>query len=507
MRNLMKRVSVFMLTAMLCMLSLTTVFATETNAETKADHTYSIYQIFTGTVTEDGNLVDAKWGTAAKDQKVGTAVPQEVLAGLEAVAKLTDVEKYAEVEKYFNKEAEATAVKTASETETVVFDNLTPGYYVVSDEVASGSNVERNYYVVAVTKENKIEVKKKRDIPNIDKEVSDDEEGQEWGKTADHEINETFQFRLTVTVPATAVKNFEAYKLEIADTMSMGVTYDGGLVIKNGDATLTEDTYAVTSTVNADKTTSLTISIPDLFKTAAFNKANDTTLVVTYNAHLNADAQVQTAGSGDEQTTTNINKVLLKYSNDYESEGMGQTPEKYVWVFTYELPADKYTVKNGTDSPVEGAKFVLMNGDMLAVLDANDTFVRWAAKDEILKEGEHTIITTKIVDGKSSFSFKGLDAGTYVLSEVEAPAGYTKCDDIPVVISANHYVSGEKGEGVVKLSMSADGKDTTLVRVLNITKSFLPETGGIGTTIFYVVGGILVVVAGVALFFKKKVNN
>ena len=296
-----------------------------------------------------------------------------------------------------------------------------------------------------------------------------------------------------------------------------------------------------------DGTTAWTLTIPDLKKylVTGKNLSDVKSVEVVYNAHLNDDAIVvdsdvdSTAGSYGvtSDMKVNINKVDLEYSNnpnktDWGAEGTpdsdtGKTPEDTVGVFTYKVKSTKVdgASKQGDsyNKTLPGAVFSLYDTDpdvvdfsgspisLVAIKDTGDNVIgyRKAKADETT--GTVTQITTPAT---GEFVFYGLDAGTYYIDEVTAPSGYNKLEKaIKVDIVAKH---AEVDDGSVTLDLSASKYDSETAigagkaiegNIENNKGASLPSTGGIGTTIFYVVGGVLVVGAGVTLITKKRMTK
>lgn len=337
--------------------------------------------------------------------------------------------------------------------------------------------------------------------PTVEKEVYDNQDGTNeagFGSSADHAINEEFQFKLTATLPANpdrAYDYYDEYMVTFCDTLSAGITFDrwDTVVINNGGADIpipAENYYSDAS--NQD----LTLSIEDV-KTCApgLNLNNGATITVTYTAHLNEKAYVNTAGGAS--NTENKNSVYLIYSNNPRSSAFfDRTPESAVCVYTYQLNNTKYHDDDTQGNELEGAGFKLYS-------DAD-----CKNEVELYQDGEFyypikNATGKEAVEMKSAangqFNVKGLDAGTYYLKETTPPKDYNACADKKIVISATHteynvILSGESNLNNKIINKKAGG----------IT---LPSTGGIGTTIFYVVGGGLMVAAIVLLVTKKRMEN
>lgn len=238
-------------------------------------------------------------------------------------------------------------------------------------------------------------------------------------------------------------------------------------------------------------------------------------IIVEYTATLNQSAVIGLPG--------NSNKVYLEYSNKPDQSGSGEnntgnTPEDEVLVFTYELDTTKVDGSN-TETKLRDAKFVLLNSDGTKVAKiSSGKFDGWQDLPTAGSDGKiaaeswptDTILTS---NASGLFTVTGLDAGTYKLREIVAPAGYNLLkSDITVEITAT--IDGTPST-LTGLAVTADGTagtgnvDSGIVgiTVANNKGATLPETGGIGTTIFYTVGGILVLVAVVLLVTKKRMNG
>ena len=359
-----------------------------------------------------------------------------------------------------------------------------------------------------VTKGNwNVPITPKAEKPSVKKEVFDNFDNQDgtstgvFGSSADHAINEKFQFKLTATLPAStdhAYDYYDTYAVCFKDTLSEGITYDGpnSVVIKSNNNTnnITDTLKYTINTDNLETQNYFEVNIPDVkacAKDAGFDLNDGATITFTYTAHLNDKAYVNTAGD----STSNINKVYLTYSNNPKDESsIGKTPESTpVYVYTYQLNNTKRAeTENGT--PLPGAGFKLYSdaecNNEVGLYQEGEFY--YPIKDATGKKA------VEMISGENGqFNVKGLDAGTYYLKETLTPAGYDTCGVTPVTIKADH-----SGNDHVNL----EGSNLTIVnkKAGGIT---LPSTGGIGTTIFYVVGGGLMVAAIVLLVTKKRMEN
>ena len=212
--------------------------------------------------------------------------------------------------------------------------------------------------------------------------------------------------------------------------------------------------------------------------------------------HLNENAEVTTASG----TTSNKNTVYLEYSNNPNADGSGstgKTPDETVYVFTYQITNTKYKDGVKDENVLKGAEFKLYKNkectDEVKLVLKNGTYYPASAS-------ENGVTMVSGDDGK--FNIKGLDAGTYYLKETKAPDGYNTCDTIVININASHKEDAAK-VGQVDLTGSQNMGNA----IVDKSGTTLPSTGGMGTTVFYVVGGGLMAVAVVLLVTKKRMEN
>lgn len=525
-----KLLAALLAVAMVCAMAIP-AFAYNTEEDLNAIHGYSAFQIFTGDVSDDNTISNVKWGSnitdpaafleqLKNDSTIGTqfqfadatdaadaATAQEVLAVISKWHESDDNSiAFARVVcHYLYPDANANPTPVAT-GHTGGFEVPKPGYYLIVDTTyfnLSDFYHAYNSFLLKVTKAHYgFTINHKVVKPYVEKEVYDNQDGTNeagFGSSADHAINEKFQFKLTATLPASPDRAYDYYKeyaVLFNDTLSNGITYDGldSVVIEsNGthyDITNESSKYEVDdSRLGSDNY--FVVGIPDV-KTCApgLNLNAGATITVTYTAHLNEDAAVN--GSTD-----NKNKVQLQYSNNPRNSAYwGFTPESAVCVYTYQLNNTKYRDDDTTGNELAGAGFRLYSDkdcteEQEIKLKKNTTDGTYSpyfgtdAGDEMFSD-EH-----------GQFNVKGLDAGTYYLRETKTPDGYSACADKKIVISATHDGNNVSLSG--NLSNKIINKKTG-----GIT---LPSTGGIGTTLFYVVGGGLMVAAIVLLVTKKRMEN
>ena len=355
-------------------------------------------------------------------------------------------------------------------TTTVNFDNLDLGYYLVDSTLGTLCALD--------TTNPDVTMKEKNQVPTNVKTVEEDRTG-DYGTTNDADIGQTVNFKSTITAQAGA----ENYVFH--DTMSAGLTYTGvGTITLNG-TTVPESSYTVTAPATDGDTFDVTF-------TQAFCdtlKANDK-IVISYTATVNENAVVGLPG--------NPNESKLSYGDSSVAGGEHNvTPPSETVTYTWDLDVLKYA--NGDETVVlADAQFVLLNktkDKVATIVDGKVTGwvnVPVADQDGTITWPANTVLTTG-ANGK--IEIDGLDADTYYLREVKAPDGYNKlANDVTVEITGSTTVEG------------ALTYTTVVAKVNNQSGTELPSTGGIGTTVFYVVGGLLVVGAFILLVSKRRVS-
>ena len=474
-----------------------------------AGHTYEAYQIFTGDLAtnEAGNKVlsNIVWGSGVSE--AGQTALGDAAAKAETLKTEADAKAFAKAVAPYLTTAAGSA-NTVTDGKYVI-SGLAAGYYLVKDQDGSltGDNDSYTEYIIQVV--GNVTATPKSDVPEVQKKVKDindstDTTKTDWQDSADYDIGDSIPFQLKATL-ADNVSSYTTYKVVFHDTLSKGLTYNNDAKVYI-DGTETNG-FTVTATVNADGTTTLTVSCDDV---KALGAGNSSVITVEYTAKLNENAVLGSAG--------NPNEVYLEYSNNpnKSEEGnneTGETPKDVVIVFTYKTIINKVDSEN---KPLTGAAFKLEK-----LIKGKD-----GAADTWTTVKEFTVDETT-----TSFTFSGLDDGQYKLTETKTPAGYNTIDPIYFVIEATHdatadtpaltvlkaYLTDENGN---KKTEVKDGETVNIdlgtvdltagsitTTVVNKSGSELPSTGGIGTTIFYVLGSILVIGAAVLLVTKKRMST
>lgn len=517
-----KKLTALMLAVVMVLAMSITAFATE-NAGTAGDtattekykitlngknegHTYGAYQIFKGTLfVKDGQKVlsDIEWGNGISDsagliaalkaetafggafEKVTTAKEvADVLNGKENDSAFA--QKFADVAGPFANQYAGVSHPTADPKVYEITD-LEAGYYLIKDENNNADKDAWTRFMLQIVGDAEATVK--TDVPEIDKKIVEADnapEGSELGTGTAQDVGSDVIFQLESKVPD--MTSYTKYTYTVKDTMTPGLTYkEDSVEVKIGNDIITS--YTVDTVKGEDGKTNITIDFTNFLQHK--DKVGQT-ITIQYKATINEGALTR-----DEEKNT----VKLEYSNNpYDEESKGTTPEKEVYVYDFDIVIDKYE-KGDTEHKLEGAEFVLKKGEKYYFWNENEKKVDWVDSEDKA--------TKRVTDEDGAINFAGLDSGNYSLIEVKAPDGYNKLSDpISVEIKAAYDDNGKiiQGDGT-NVSVQGNGQYGLTSSIENSSGSLLPSTGGIGTTIFYIVGAILVIGAGVILVVKKRMSN
>ena len=488
MKNLKKLIAVMAAFLMVFSLTATAVNAYDItitpNDQDKGTHTYGAYQIFKGNLNaETGVLGNIEWGSGISDE--GKAAIGNAADYAKTLTDANAEEKAAELAQYLT-----TPEKTGSKK----IEGLTGGYYLVKDEnKPEGDPSAMTKFILKVVKDQTVSVKSS--VPSVEKKVKDkvDTDGAvtDLQDSADYDIGDTVPYTVTATI-GTGIANFTKYSFQFVDEMSKGLTLDeSSWDIKVGEKSI-KSLFTLSSTAGENGATVWTWAAGDIKPEIT----DGSKVVLTYNCTLNKDAVVGSAG--------NPNTVKLKFDNNPNNCGNGtpegETPKDTNIVFTYK------TVFNKVDqdkNPLTGADFKLEKKVNGAWVDVTT-----------LGSGENKPTKTGDTTG-STFEFKGLDDGEYRLTETTTPNGYNTIAPIEFKITADHEILSDNP--TLKELMGTDGKEFTMTpdltegsltgQVVNQKGTQLPETGGMGTTVIYTLGGLLVVGAALMLVTKKRMSE
>ena len=533
MKKMKKLLSILSAAIMLIAMT-TTVFADATLSRESDDiHEYAVYQIFTGTVSS-GVISGVKWGLNGTGTN-GKDVTTSVLEALKAVNSASDAQKIKVIKNYWNQQSDAFAIINGT-TETA---SLPSGYYLIKDTTTAGDGDSVNFHVVKITDgTTALEITQKRDEPTVNKYIKEDSTNT-YGKTADYSMDEEIPFRIVGTLPDAAdYARYTTYQYTFTDTLTRmnyvanslhvyvyrGYKNANTLGTKVGELKLDDANVSVTASG-----TNVTVGFTDL-KAAKYVEDGITdgvvagdVVVVEYTAKFTADAVERQYG--------NPNEVKLTYSNNPNLDSSGvpitttsDTPKDYAYAFTYTLDATKVDSTTNEALPDAGFKIYYK--------DNSDT-----AHYAVITDGKVTDWKTNIDDAtvittgaNGQILVKGLDAGKYYLKETKTPDNYSPIADVEFTISATilSKTGGVAGSDEYEISaLSITSSDTNVdvnkkatenlaankqtgtvyTNIKNSPTSTLPTTGGIGTKIFYVVGGIMMVASLALLFLKKRVSK
>ena len=509
----MKKVMALLVSFVMVLAMSIATFATEpantfTITAPKTSHQYEIYQIFTGDLS--GNtLSNVKWG-ANGIGTTGSAVDDSVLTALANVNSKSETERLAVIEQYV---VLSNPVATITNEGTYT---APAGYYLIKDKDGSVTGTDSyTLYIVKVV--GNVTITPKSDVPSFDKKIKDtnDTTGvtSEWQDSADYDIGDDVPFKLEGTV-ASNYTNYKQYYFAFHDKQEPEVLAfnENSVEVYVDDSTEPINKAAYRLVTNTTDGCTFEVIFDDLMSSAkefGFSVTNGTKIRVEYTAKLTDKANIGSKG--------NVNGGKLEFSNNpneeqngHDKPETGETPWDNVIVFTYKVVVNKV---DSQGSALAGAAFELskkdINGNWVSVGLVNATLNSETGKYELTN------------NTKTTFEWRGLDDGVYQLAEIITPAGYNTISPIEFTVTADHNITwdgadntrngvltsltGTAATGDITFTPNAD-KSELATNVVNNQGSELPSTGGMGTTIFYVIGSVLVLGAAVLLITKKRMS-
>lgn len=479
MKTMRKVLSVLLVLAMILSLGAMAVSAagngTITVTDAQKGETYSLYKLFDLSYDQENTPTKFAYTytkNGAADAFLTALQAQESPFALEEIKTTVDAGKFnvtlkdgkkdVDVVKFLKDNAASLPkpqTKQAGTDGNLVFDNLDHGYYYLTS--TSGTLVTLNSNTPTV------DVQDKNEAPTLTKLVQEDS-NQSWGAKNTASVGETVNFKITIA----AKQGAENYVVQ--DALPAGMTYNGDLAVEGAAA-------AMDYQVNAQGQ-----NITVTFEKAYLDKiAQNTDIVITYSATVNHSAVIGGAG--------NVNTAYMTYG------AQGQTAEATTTTYTYGFDLVKTTLVG--DPGQEAHK--LLNGAAFKLYDAKKggneiVLIQQADGSYHPLVGQETAADRIDMTQTAKVRINGLDNGTYYLEEVQAPAGYNKVKERIEVKIEN-----------ANLDATVNDTDYTSggIEVVNRTGAELPSTGGMGTTMFYVLGAVLVLGAAIALVAKRRTRE
>ena len=526
-----------------------------------ADRTFNAYKVFDGD-WEEGKLTNLKAGNGIDWDKVKWGAVKALGGDFATVASPEDLIKALDGKTTEDGEKIAKILKDA-----VIKDNaisvtndgtLEDGYYIIIDETTLGNNDVANAALLQVAGD-KVTINVKTDKPHVEKKIDGEADADTATAglvdTNNGQVNDLVPYVITATVPDTT--HYDKYYMEFNDTVSDGLDISAAA----GEDAFSNYTVQVgtkaddgTVTYTNMEASKYRLVVDPVAKTIHVQfidvKGMDGQILkLSYKAKINEDAVVGVEG--------NPNTVTLTYTNSPDHSGDGEydnddytseTPEDVVITYLTGIKIIKIDGKTkealegaefqitGTrsvDSKVSGIRFVeatdgeyykLANGTYTKTAPTTDTTARYDQdsinkkfkKESFIEVQTETkdVKVTAISDENGYITFSELGAGTYTLKEVTAPAGYNLLAD-PITVVINYTApTGEPATGKEQCTWATTSDGVTFepteglfkITIENNQGSELPSTGGMGTTLLYTIGGVLVAVSAVGLIARRKMS-
>lgn len=482
------------------------------------------YQIFKADVADkdDGSKVasNLEWASDQVQADVQTATGKNFSSAQEAADYLATLSTSGSGYILANSDVLNTIANTLRNDASITPTTVTPGtastgmstgYWLFVTSKDSTNNTDMASKVdqtgtspiFAIVGGNALTINQKATIPTVDKFVKNDKSGSDWGKVADSEVGQELNYKLVGTV-ADNVSTYDTYYYKFTDTLSAGLTADANSVvvkIQNGTDE-SEITTGFTKSLddNTDGTSKLSVEFTDLkaaAKTAGITLDSNSKVNVYYNAKLDASKAYKVASED------NPNEVKLTYSNNPNTDSKGDTTTHKVTDYTYKLAIAKVDSTEPTKK-LQGAEFTIQ-----ATGADEGTSTKYVQSDGTLGDTAYVFKT----DVNGEISVKGLDAGTYTVSETMAPAGYNTVAPFTFTIDPtwNDDATALEKVAVSDSSESVDSSFSTTSKQVELTVKDkaghgLPLTGQAGVTITWVAGGV-VLAFGVSRVIRNRREN
>ncbi|MBR0163942.1 MAG: isopeptide-forming domain-containing fimbrial protein [Lachnospiraceae bacterium] len=500
MKNARRLLSMLLVSIMVLTMSLP-VFATDVTI-TGRGKTYAAYELLKEeSRSTDGVIYSVRDEYRATLQAVTKKTTDkeiiDYLAGLNG--NQTEIDKFAKEMHAALSSGAATQTLAGSDT-GVTFTGLEEGYYLflelepadewkttdpVTGEFINHADEVSKAMLQPVTGESMTIAAKEDEVTSKKKvQETNDSTGytSDWQDAADYDIGDHVPFQLSGKISGN-YDEYDTYFFEFQDKMSAGLTFDGTVEVYLNDTTLIDQSAYVLTKISDQE---FTVTFDDLKTRVPAAKAGDE-IYVYFTATLNENAEIGATG--------NTNESRIRYSNNPNNkDDFGFTPWDLVIVFTYTVEANKVTDQGDA---LVGASFELF---------------------KVLANG--TEISLGEIDGTqlSTFTWKGIDAGKYILRETQTPPGYNTIADIEFEVKAEYETIAEKAKltrlyvepsDVFTATLTQTGEISGMLEgdIVNESGIELPSTGGIGTTIFYVVGALMMIGAGVVLVTRRRVQK
>lgn len=494
--------------------------ARATTADDGASYSFDSYELATEW--------EGFFQTELSSEKTGSELSEEAVtyvSGLNDDDKLVSFAHKAQEYVRSDEEEGFTVLSVAATNGTATFTNLAAGYYLVYPEGGSytetvddgGSGIVpsprgSDAMLVNVPRGGNAEWNIKSTFPTVDKKVDTDNDGE--GAAADNgsaQVGDIVTFTLTSKVPD--MSDYTTFYFGFIDTLTRGlkIVNSNGSAVPDGNS-ITIDNLTVTidgQKVESNYTVSLQgnvlkVEFTDLKLVAGDSSKVGKDIVVTYQAMITEAAVVGTPA---------LNTVKVEYSNDPNTETKGESTPDESKVYTYDIDVNKWASDaGGQTGSLAGAKFVLSTSATLTSGESDPSVIKLINTDSgtgnayrVAKPGEEDAVTSFTTTSTGDITISGLEAGTYYLHEIAAPAGYNKLKaPVKIVIT---MTNSETGDATITVdNQNASGDDGTTVNVENKKGIELPETGSIGT-IGLTALGVVVVVAGLFAVPRKKKND